>query len=131
LHHNDKILRKAIAILLLFSVMVRPFTQACYLIDYQLRKDFIAKALCVNKQKPQLNCNGKCYLAKRLKATEEQESKAQHNIFDKYEIPVMICEAAALNFHSWGFGHVSALDSYSNHYCGLYSLHIFHPPCQA
>ncbi len=112
--------------------MVRPFTQAYYLIDYQFRKDFIAKALCVNKQKPQLNCNGKCYLAKRLKATEEQESKAQHNIFDKYEVPAMICEEVAnLHFYSWRFDYISALDTYSNHYSGLFFLHVFHPPCQA
>ncbi|GAB3502967.1 hypothetical protein GCM10027442_03380 [Emticicia fontis] len=112
--------------------MVRPFTQAYYLIDYQLRKDFIAKALCVNKQKPQLNCNGKCYLSKRLKAAEEHENKAQHNIFDKYEIPTMICEEVAnLYFQSRNFAYTPALDTYSNLYSGLFDLHIFHPPCQA
>lgn len=112
--------------------MVRPFTQAYYLIDYQLRKDFIAKALCVNKQKPQLNCNGKCYLAKRLKATEEQENKAQHNIFDKYEIPTMICEEVVNpHFQSYNFAYTSTLDTYSNNYSGLFHLHIFHPPCLA
>ncbi len=123
-------MRKAIAILLLFSVMVRPFTQAYYLIDYQLRKDFIAKALCVNKQKPQLNCNGKCYLAKRLKTAEEQESKAQHNIFNKYEAPTMICEEVSNpHFQSFSAANTSATDSYSNHYSGLFAVHIFHPPC--
>lgn len=112
--------------------MVRPFTQAYYLIDYQLRKDFIAQAFCVNKQKPQLNCNGKCYLAKRLKATEEQESKAQHNIFDKYEIPTMICEEVKNpHFQSYIFAHTPALDTYSSLYSGLFRLHIFRPPCQA
>ena len=112
--------------------MVRPFTQTYILLDYQLRKDFIAKAFCVNKQKPKLNCNGKCYLAKRIKATEEQESKAQHRIFDKYEIPTMICEELANpDFQLFSLTHSSTLYTYSNHYSGLFTLHIFHPPCQA
>lgn len=112
--------------------MVRPFTQAYYLIDYQLRKDFIAKAFCINKQKPQLNCNGKCYLAKRLKTAEEQENKAQHNIFDKYEIPTMICEELTnLHFQSYHFIQASASDTYLSHYSGLFNLSIFQPPCLA
>jgi hypothetical protein len=112
--------------------MVRPFTQVYYLIDYQLRKDFIAKVLCINKQKPQLNCNGKCFLAKRLKTAEEQESKTQHNIFNKYEVPTLICqEISNPHFQSVSFTHSSASDTYSNHFSGFFTLHIFRPPCRA
>jgi len=46
------------------------------MMDYQLRKDFIAKVLCINRSKPKLHCDGKCYLAKQLKLEEERENKA-------------------------------------------------------
>ena len=110
--------------------MVRPFTQAYYLIDYQLRQDFIAKTLCINKAKPQLNCNGKCYLAKRIKAAEDQETKTQHNILEKYELPTLICEDLQVaHFQSFVADDAPVTHTYSNLYTGLFAAHIFHPPC--
>jgi hypothetical protein len=47
-------------------------------IDYLLHKDYIAKNLCVNRNKPHSCCKGKCYLVKQLKKTNtntEGESK--------------------------------------------------------
>ena len=44
-------------------------------LDYEMRKEYIAKYHCVNKNKPQLHCNGKCYLAKRIAAAQEQEQR--------------------------------------------------------
>ena len=32
--------------------------------------------MCVNKDKPQLHCDGKCYLGKQLKNTEEDSKSA-------------------------------------------------------
>ena len=34
---------------------------------YQLNIDYIIETYCVNKEKPKLQCNGKCYLSKQLK----------------------------------------------------------------
>lgn len=42
---------------------------------YQINKEYITRVLCENRDKPQLNCNGQCYLAKKLKAQEEQKDK--------------------------------------------------------
>ena len=46
-------------------------------LDYQVRKDYIAEYLCVNKSKPLLNCNGKCFLAKKLNKANEERKKSQ------------------------------------------------------
>ncbi len=37
------------------------------IIEYLINYDFIANELCVNKDKPLLGCNGKCYLEKQVK----------------------------------------------------------------
>lgn len=37
---------------------------------YALRKDYIASHLCVNRDKPELKCCGKCYLRKQLKKVD-------------------------------------------------------------
>jgi hypothetical protein len=49
-------------------------------LDYELRKDYIAKTLCVNRDKPITMCYGKCYLANKLAAAnQQQERQAEQN----------------------------------------------------
>lgn len=43
------------------------------IIDFQINEDFISEVLCINKDKPSLKCNGKCYLSAKLKEAEKQE----------------------------------------------------------
>ena len=38
-------------------------------IDYLINKDYIAKNLCVNKDKPKSCCKGKCHMVKQLQKT--------------------------------------------------------------
>lgn len=40
-----------------------------YMAYYELNIDYIIENYCVNKEKPQLQCNGKCHLAKQLAVT--------------------------------------------------------------
>lgn len=42
-------------------------------VEYLLNQDYIAEFLCINKDKPQLQCNGKCHLAKQIEKQQEQE----------------------------------------------------------
>jgi hypothetical protein len=50
------------------------------LIDYAVNYDFINKNLCENKSKPQLLCNGKCYLKKEIAKTSTDQSKSNSRI---------------------------------------------------
>ena len=56
--------------LLTLRVMIAPFVY----LEYEFNKEFIIKNYCVNKSRPQLHCDGKCYLAKKLKAAEERDN---------------------------------------------------------
>ncbi|WP_298238620.1 hypothetical protein [uncultured Algibacter sp.] len=42
-------------------------------VEYVLNQDYIAEFLCINKDKPELQCNGKCHLVKQIKKQQEQE----------------------------------------------------------
>lgn len=57
--------------LLTLRVMIAPIVY----LDYEFNKEFIIKNYCVNKDRPQLHCDGKCYLAKKLKAAQEKEEQ--------------------------------------------------------
>ncbi|MFN8349756.1 MAG: hypothetical protein U0X91_32450 [Spirosomataceae bacterium] len=84
--------RRAIAYFLLtlisFKLLVVPFVY----LDFQLRKEFIIKNLCENRFKPQLHCDGKCYLAKQLHKVAEgharDEAQKQDDAFKKMTMEV-------------------------------------------
>ena len=40
-------------------------------VEYILNQDYIAEFLCINKNKPQLQCNGKCHLVKEIEKQQE------------------------------------------------------------
>lgn len=46
---------------------------AGFILYWKVNQTLIAKTLCVNRNKPQMHCNGKCYLYKQLKKAEEEE----------------------------------------------------------
>lgn len=45
-------------------------------VDYELRKDYIVQNFCINKDKPALECDGKCFLAKKLNEAREKEAES-------------------------------------------------------
>jgi hypothetical protein len=82
-----KELRIFTTILLLAIIFLQTFSSFVIQADYFLNKGYIAKVLCVNKNKPKLHCNGKCYLAKKLKEQEKQEQQSPGTKKIKLEIP--------------------------------------------
>lgn len=63
-------MQKAITILLLICLHSQPITNACIMADYLVNQDYIKEYLCINKNRSNLQCNGKCYLTKQLKENE-------------------------------------------------------------
>ncbi len=64
-------MRKFTAILLLTSyatIMVHPIFP---LLEYAMNKNYIANVLCINRDKPELHCKGKCYRQSQLEKTAE------------------------------------------------------------
>ena len=68
-------------------------------LDFNLRREYIAKVLCINKEEPITICGGHCYLIKQLgKAGEQQEKEATTN--HKSEILFFSLLLARLDFSS-------------------------------
>lgn len=56
---------------------------------YQLNIDYIVEKYCVNKERPRLNCNGKCYLMSQMKAkTQPSKEKTDTIIITEAFIPL-------------------------------------------
>lgn len=80
----------ALGILVLFCIVeIRPILP--YL-EYYANYQYISEVLCVNKDKPLLNCNGKCYLSQQLKKAQENENKDKKIPTPEQErIPMIVC----------------------------------------
>jgi hypothetical protein len=64
-----------IAIMLLSVYLLNPFKLYTPYLSYKINYNYIANVLCENKDKPEMNCKGKCHLNKELKKTAEEESQ--------------------------------------------------------
>lgn len=58
---------------MLLSIMIQLLWGSGYLMDYYVNTDYY-KEQCVNKDIPELNCDGKCLLAEKIKQ-QQQESQ--------------------------------------------------------
>jgi hypothetical protein len=75
--------KSALALLLFIAMQLPLMNQWGAVAYYRVNQDYIAKNLCENRDKPMLNCNGQCYLAKQLKAAEEKEQKSNSERLEK------------------------------------------------
>jgi hypothetical protein len=45
--------------------------------DFYINIEKITLQLCINKSKPELHCNGKCYLKKKLESEQRQQHEQE------------------------------------------------------
>ncbi|SOE22519.1 hypothetical protein SAMN06298216_2946 [Spirosomataceae bacterium TFI 002] len=125
---------KKIGVILVVSlVVVKSLIAPILFVKYQFTKDFIVENFCINKDKPELHCDGQCYLALQIKAVEEQDGKEAQSEFLSYLLSFQV----VLNSSNSIFQNTSEMfyflakseSSYANPFHSQ-SLHIevFHPP---
>jgi len=68
-------LKYIFCIILFITFALRPVIEISNVLYYQLNIETIIEKYCVNKERPQLRCNGKCFLTKRIQQqTTETET---------------------------------------------------------
>lgn len=70
-------LLKPLSILLLFSLLSANCSNLFVHLGFEANQNYIIKELCINRDKPEMHCNGKCYLMKKLKQAQEKEQKQE------------------------------------------------------
>ena len=89
--------------ILTLIMLVKALMVPVVYIDFKLNQDYIAKVLCINRDKPELQCNGHCILMQKIKKVQEtthsQEDQTNHkqllevfceNLFDFNPIPFFL-----------------------------------------
>ena len=64
---------------LLTLMLVKAWVLPLLYLDFEIRRDYIIANLCVNRNKPMMHCNGKCYLAKRIADAKEKDARQAEN----------------------------------------------------
>lgn len=86
------------AVILLTLFVAQQHSKSIYLTYFLLNRDAIAKENCINKSRPEMQCDGKCHLKKTLKEnTPEVESQKESN---NEELPRFQVKDISL-FFSW------------------------------
>lgn len=119
-------------VLIIILTIVMTFKPVLPLVDYAINYDYIVEVLCINKDKPELQCNGKCHLTAELAKVNDDASNQDKNNSKSIK---RILQVEFLNEDSLhltyrvndGYNqpiksHLTPLYSY------LYSSSVFHPP---
>jgi hypothetical protein len=73
-------IRRLIAFTLLLALLSSILSKLFVYAEFKSNQAYIAATLCENRDRPELNCQGKCYLMKKLKEADKekkQENQAQ------------------------------------------------------
>ncbi|MFV8342318.1 hypothetical protein [Flavobacterium sp. XS2P39] len=114
-----------IIVLIMFLKPVLP------VLEYVVNYEYISKVLCINKDKPKMQCNGKCHLMKELaKAsdTDKPASSEKKTVSQVFEV-LFFEEIQSFKIAHVCFGTKEKINPvYSNLYSHLNLDSIFHPP---
>lgn len=125
-------LRKSFAIFFLFVYSLVLFKPLFPIIDYAINKEYIAKNLCENRNKPKMNCNGKCHLMKQLKkanATIPSDGNTTKDSSNQEENCVHVSSYFVFNaeFQTSQVNN-SYIHTFKSKLPSNYLKDIFHPP---
>ena len=123
-------LNKVFCYILLVCFLGSQSSRVLIYLDFKLNQDFIAKSLCESKDKPQSNCGGTCYLAKKIKAQEEKERKESPNE-TRVKADVLFCADTLFTNEKHIFKNNIRNNKFPttrNLICLNFISEIFHPP---
>ena len=123
-----KIIYTYLFIFLYVGALLRPIVPV---IEYNLNYDYIAKVLCINKDEPELQCNGKCQLAKEIKKTipiDTQDEQPALPVIDFDKFPITYLKIDNQKFKIFKFS--KNLNSFLNKIGKTknYITSVFQPP---
>jgi len=122
--------KRYLSIALLVCFLTSLFLKVGMLTNYIIQYKFYVEVLCVNKNKPELKCNGKCLLAKELKTVDEEPVKPElpQKYKDKTEDIFLIHDYSNLIFSELT-NNINSYSSYTPLFLSFcFKGNIFQPP---
>lgn len=116
--------------LALLGILLNAFRKEIVLLEYYANKDFIKRVLCINTRRPEMHCDGKCYLMTKLKAAEKAEKQAEipMPLRDKH-LDIQLFYPAVVQYPLFDFMTIGALTfDYDGAFQQGFSPTLLRPP---
>jgi len=126
-HRNFTRVKKFTVIFSLFML----FKPVLPVVEYIVFYDYIKNELCVNKDKPEMKCNGKCHLMKEMSKasdTPENGQDKKHFSVELHEVFLNDLQETFVVFPPMQIGVEKINSTYNNLYTYRKIASVFHPP---
>lgn len=120
------LVKQVVSIVLLIAFITVSFSKVILVGYYELNKKQITEQFCVNKDKPQMHCCGKCMLKKKLAEQEQQKSPVVPDLKNEIQLfhsPLTINIVTDLS------NGINISSPYTFVYQTGVNGSVFHPPC--
>ncbi|MBP9689772.1 MAG: hypothetical protein KBE91_09195, partial [Bacteroidia bacterium] len=96
---------------------------------FNINQDKVVELFCINKNKPEMDCEGKCYLAQKLnKSADATDNSTAPNAKIKHTIEELFCIESAIQLTIPTVAHDYSFNSYYSLYSHKYLMAVFQPP---
>lgn len=113
--------------LLLIALTLQSFYRSIMAIEYQIHlPDYLAK--CINKDRPQLHCDGQCVLMQKIKEKEKEETKKNLVVYEYSSLYVHRENTMYTMCQPKEVASPNHFSPYRIDYIFNYNTSIFHPP---
>lgn len=99
---------RLLAYFLTALLLLQAFGRELLVLNFAVNQGAIAAKYCVNKARPRLHCDGKCYLARQLRHAENGPAKAPAGALAKVKFEVVAPSRLRLTPPVWA-GRAAAL----------------------
>jgi len=96
--------------------------------DYTINRTYIIENFCVNKDKPLLQCDGKCFLAEQLKKAQDQKENQAGGIEFNRDFGVFILQESSISLTNFSSTILNHGATYQEGDRVSQLVDIFHPP---
>lgn len=108
-------------------MLLKAFIVPVVYIDFKLNQDYIARVLCINRDKPELHCEGNCILMQKIKDAQQSDDQDKSQNMQRYVVEI-VCDATfAFTFIS-AFSPKAVYFEYEDRIISNYLSNSFHPP---
>lgn len=121
-------LKSLIYITLAMTMVLNSMVYSLIKVDFTINRKYIIENFCINKDKPELKCDGKCFLAEKIKAEKERQESLPAFTFNK-DFGVFVPSESIANSIELTFeAFLTHQETYHNEFSQTAAFSIDHPP---
>jgi|SRR5699024_3518893 len=103
------------------------FSRLTVILGFELNQEYIATHLCVNRDSPAMECNGHCFLHKKLDQNQDRQNQENEDSGNRLVIN-LFCPDQPYSLPSPQESNTHKFVGGNNHYHYMPVFGFFHPP---